>query len=53
MSYPRRLNDDRNDEDNERSYAELLSTHPYMQSDVIHGVLVKENHGKDERYSKF
>jgi hypothetical protein len=28
MCYPRSLNDDRNDEENERLYAELLSTHP-------------------------
>jgi hypothetical protein len=49
MSYPRSLNDDRNDEENERLYAELLSTHPYMQADVTYSVLVKGKHGREEK----
>jgi hypothetical protein len=49
MAYPRSLNDDRNDEENERLYAELLSTHPYMQADVAYSVLVKDNHGREEK----
>jgi hypothetical protein len=49
MAYRRSLNDDRNDEENERLYAELLCTHPYMQSDVTYSVLVKGNHGREEK----
>jgi hypothetical protein len=49
MAYPRSLNDDRNDEENERLYAEILSTHPYMQADVKYSVLVKGNHGREEK----
>jgi hypothetical protein len=49
MSYPRIMNDDRNDEKNERLYAELLSTHPYMQADLTYSLLMKGNHGMEEK----
>jgi hypothetical protein len=49
MAYPRSLNDIRNDEENERLYAELLSKHIYMQADVTYSVLVKGKHGREEK----
>jgi hypothetical protein len=49
MAYPRNLNDDRNDEENERLFAEILSTHTYLQADVQFCVLVRGNHGRDEK----
>jgi hypothetical protein len=49
MAYPRSLSDYRNDEENELLYAELLSTHPYLQVYVDYSVLVKGNHGRDEK----
>jgi hypothetical protein len=41
MVYPRSLNYIRNDNENERLYAELLSKYLYMQYDVTYSVLVK------------
>jgi hypothetical protein len=49
IAYPCSLNDDRNDKENERFYAELLSTHPYMQAHITYSVLVKDNHGMEEK----
>jgi hypothetical protein len=49
MAYPRSQNDKRNDYENERLYAELLSKHIYMQADVTCSVLVKGKHGREEK----
>ena len=49
MAYPRSLNDIRNDDENERLYAELLTTHLYLQADVTYSVLVRGKHGREEK----
>jgi hypothetical protein len=49
MAYPRSLNGIRNDDENERLYAELLSTHLYLQAVVTYSVLVTGKHGREEK----
>jgi hypothetical protein len=49
MAYPRSLNDIRNDDENERLYAELLSTHLYLQAYATYSVSVKGKHGREEK----
>jgi hypothetical protein len=49
MVFPRSLNGIRNDDENERLYAELLSTHLYLQAVVTYSVLVKGKRGREKK----
>jgi hypothetical protein len=49
MAYPRSLADVRNDDENERLYEELVSSHLYLQAVVTYSVLVKGKQGREEK----
>jgi hypothetical protein len=49
MAYPRSLADVRNDDENERLYEELVSSHLYLQAVATYSVLVNGNKGREEK----
>lgn len=49
MTYPRTLSDVQNDDENERLYEELASSHSYLHAVVTYSVLVKGKYGREEK----